>query len=150
MPVLYRYLFKKQSVSVVISEHFDGEVISRIIRFFDILSIRGSSRKGAAKAMINIIKSFKDGSNIGITPDGPKGPLHSVSESPIYLANKLGADILFFTYKASSFWRLGSWDGFVIPKPFSKVEFFVTDIEAKNSSMLREEMLKYTYYKEKE
>ncbi len=133
----------------MISEHFDGEIIAKIISFFGFSSIRGSSSKGGARVLIEAIKTAKSGEDIAITPDGPRGPRHSVADGIVALSQKTGAKIVVFNYQASKFWQLKSWDRFVIPKPFSKISFFadkvldISGLETKKAKeLIREQMLK--------
>lgn len=107
----------------MISEHFDGEIISRLIGYFGLESIRGSSKKGAAKVLIAAIRKLKEGYDIAITPDGPRGPRHSVQNGIVAISRKTGASIVAFNCRPSSFWQLKSWDRFVIPKPFCTLVF---------------------------
>lgn len=125
----------------MISEHFDGEIIARIISFFGFSTVRGSSSKGGARVLIEAIKTLKDGEDIAITPDGPRGPRHSVADGIVALAQKTNSKIVLFNYQATDFWQLKSWDKFVVPKPFSKITFFadkVLDISQMNSEEAKE------------
>lgn len=112
-----------RSGKVIISNHKDGEIIARIIKFFGIGTLRGSSSKGGAKVLINAIKEIKNGTDVIITPDGPRGPRHSVADGAVAVAQKTGSEIYALNYEASSFWQLKSWDKMIIPKPFSTINF---------------------------
>ena len=57
----------------MISKNKDGEIIAKVYSLLGIESIRGSSSKGAAKALISTIKEIKSGSDVALTPDGPRG-----------------------------------------------------------------------------
>jgi lysophospholipid acyltransferase (LPLAT)-like uncharacterized protein len=96
--------------------------------FFKFETIRGSSSRGGAKALIESIKSLKNGYDLGITPDGPKGPRHEVQDGIIIMAQKANVKILMVEIKPSKFWRLNSWDKFVIPKPFGIINFYISDL----------------------
>ncbi|BCD68582.1 Kdo2-lipid IVA 3' secondary acyltransferase [Nitratiruptor sp. YY09-18] len=124
-PFLYQKLRPNHKIAAMISEHFDGELIARTIAYFGFDAIRGSSRKGGAKALIAAFRKIKEGYDIAITPDGPRGPRHSVAPGIVALAKKSNAPIVIFHYEASKCWQLKSWDRFIIPKPFSKITFFV-------------------------
>ncbi len=118
---------KGQKCSVIISEHFDGDMIARTVKYFNIGSIRGSSTRGGLKAIKESFKLLDKGENIAITPDGPKGPRHFVADGIVAISQKKRVPILAYRYKANSFWRLNSWDRFLIPKPFSKVDFYISE-----------------------
>ncbi len=124
-PFLYKRVRGSHPVAVMISEHFDGELIARTIEHFGFSAIRGSSRRGGAKVLVAAIKKLKEGYDIAITPDGPRGPRHSVASGIVALSQKTGAKIVPFSYEASAFWQLKSWDHFTIPKPFSTLFFRV-------------------------
>ncbi len=118
---------KEDKCSVIISEHFDGNMIANTVKFFGIGSIRGSSTRGGIKAIKESFKLIDKGECVAITPDGPKGPRHSVADGIVAIAQKKDVKIVTYSYKASSFWRLNSWDKFLIPKPFSRVDFYVSE-----------------------
>ena len=121
MPFLYKKIRGSHPIAVMISEHFDGELIAKTIARFGFDSIRGSSKKGGAKVLIQALNRMRVGEDVAITPDGPRGPRHSVAPGIVKLAQKMDAYILPFHYEASSFWQLHSWDRFEIPKPFSTI-----------------------------
>jgi lysophospholipid acyltransferase (LPLAT)-like uncharacterized protein len=60
-----------------------------------------------------------------ITPDGPRGPAYELGPGIIFLAQKSGAAVLPMNLEFSHCWRLGSWDRFIVPRPFSKVRVLV-------------------------
>ena len=126
------FIFKKtmpkgDKCSVIISDHFDGDMIASVIKYFDLESIRGSSTRGGVKALKESFQAINQGKNLAITPDGPKGPRHSVADGIVLISQKKKLPIVAYSYKASSFWRLNSWDKFLIPKPFSKVDLYVSE-----------------------
>lgn len=124
-PYLYKKVRKEHKIAVMISEHFDGEIIAKTVKRFKIDSIRGSTKKGAAKVLLNAIKRLREGFDIAITPDGPRGPRYSVADGIVAISKKENVFIVPFHYKASRFWQLNSWDRFIIPKPFSKLTFYI-------------------------
>jgi len=85
---------------VLVSRHRDGELITRIIRFFKRGTVRGSYRKGSVSSLREIIHDLKAGIDIGITPDGPKGPRYKVKDGIIELARLSGKAIIPVTYGA--------------------------------------------------
>ena len=127
-PQAYRSIHKKHSASAMVSQHFDGEIVARTLNMFGIKPLRGSSRKGAQKVLLQAFRSVKKGEEVLVTPDGPKGPRHTVSDGAIGLAMKSKLPIFVMNFTAQRFWQFNSWDKFVIPKPFSKVEFYMQSI----------------------
>ena len=126
LPYLYKYYRKKPHAKVLISPHFDGELISRTIKYFGLGTLAGSSDKNPARVLIQAIKTIKEGYDIGITPDGPKGPRHEVADGIIVMAQKTKAKIVLVEIKPTKFWQLNSWDKFVIPKPFGILNYYAT------------------------
>jgi lysophospholipid acyltransferase (LPLAT)-like uncharacterized protein len=128
IPYAYTRYRKKPHVKLLISEHFDGNLIAKCLGFFGFETIRGSSTRGGAKALIQSIKELKNGYDLGITPDGPKGPRHEVSDGIIVMAQKVNTNIALVEIKPTSYWQLGSWDKFVIPKPFGTIRYYISDL----------------------
>ncbi|WP_428027148.1 lysophospholipid acyltransferase family protein [Arcobacter sp.] len=126
-PFNYQKLKPKGKVSAMISEHKDGEAITKTVEYLGIYSIRGSSTRGGTKALIGAIKELKGGDDIAITPDGPKGPRFSVADGIVAIHKKTDAKILAFNCKASKYWQFNSWDKFVIPKPFGVIDFYISE-----------------------
>ena len=126
-PFIYNKLRNKPKVATMISEHFDGEIISKIIKYFHFESIRGSSKKGAIKVLKESFGKVNEGYDIAITPDGPRGPRYFVADGIVSIAQKKDMAIVACNFYASSFWRLKSWDGFMIPKPFSTIYLFAEE-----------------------
>lgn len=126
-PYLYYRFRKIPKANVLISEHFDGQIIARIMRFFKLGTIHGSTTRGGAKVLIQGLKSLAEGYDIGITPDGPKGPRYEVSEGVVVMAQKRHAKVIVYHCVPSHFWQLPSWDRFVIPKPFGRLDFYASE-----------------------
>jgi lysophospholipid acyltransferase (LPLAT)-like uncharacterized protein len=121
----YQNFKPKGTVKAIISEHRDGEAIRKTVEYLGIGSLTGSSTRGGAKALIGAIKSIKNGVDVAITPDGPRGPIHSVADGIVVISQKTKAKILPFSCVPSKYWQLKSWDKFIIPKPFGKLNFYI-------------------------
>lgn len=126
-PYLYYQFRKIPKAKVLISDHFDGQIIARIITFFRLGTIHGSTTRGGAKVLIQGLKSLSEGYDIGITPDGPKGPRYTVSDGVVIMAQKRQAKVIVYSCVPTSYWQLGSWDRFVIPKPFGALNFYASE-----------------------
>ncbi len=122
----YKQLRKILRIKLMISEHFDGLLIAKTMEYFSFGTIHGSSTRSGAKVLIQAIRSLKEGYDIGISPDGPKGPRHEVQDGVIVMAQKTKSKVLAFQCVPSSYWQLGSWDRFTIPKPFGRFDFYVS------------------------
>ena len=151
-PQAYRYFHKKQLASGIISRHFDGEMIARILMYFSIVPLRGSSSRGAKQVLLEAFRALKKGDDLLVTPDGPRGPRHTISDGAIALAHKAKAPVLTVNYIPSSYWQLGSWDKFVIPKPFSSIDFYLENVSLEGMELdearkfLRDKMLAHTVH----
>ncbi len=115
------YICRDLDIHVLVSQHRDGELLSRVIRLFGYGTVRGSSTRGGVRALINMIKMAARGKSLMLAPDGPRGPRHSVQPGIILLAKKSGLPIIPVAAKVSRSWKMPSWDKFVLPKPFAKV-----------------------------
>ncbi len=120
--VFFTVSHRGDNVSILISRSVDGEMIAETIRLCcGVSSIRGSSTRGASDAVRGMLKALKSGLDLGITPDGPKGPQREIKEGVMYLARKLGVPILPISSAQSN--RLvfsKSWDRFHLPLPFGR------------------------------
>lgn len=110
-----------RGVAVVISEHRDGEIISRIAESLGYRTVRGSSSRGASRALLGLARAIEEGHDGAITPDGPRGPAHVFAPGAAVAAQRTGVPIVPIRASASRAWRLKSWDRFLIPKPFATV-----------------------------
>ena len=88
--------------------------------------IRGSSSRLGASAILQLTQELASGRDIVITPDGPRGPAYELGPGIVFLAQKSGASVLPMNLEYSRCWRLGSWDRFIIPQPFSKVRVLIS------------------------
>ena len=117
----------RRKTVAVISASRDGQYIADLVAQFGIRSVRGSSSRNAAKVLHEAFKSLKGGCLIGMTPDGPRGPKYHLHKGAIQLASKMGIPIAPMAVNYSAYWELKSWDGFQIPKPWSKITLVVGD-----------------------
>jgi lysophospholipid acyltransferase (LPLAT)-like uncharacterized protein len=127
LPYLYSHYRARPNANVLISPHFDGALISKTIKYFGLGTIAGSSNRNAARVLIQAIKSLKGGYDIGITPDGPKGPRHEVADGIMVMAQKTKAKVVLIRSIPTNFWQFKSWDKFVVPKPFGTIHFYATE-----------------------
>jgi lysophospholipid acyltransferase (LPLAT)-like uncharacterized protein len=116
------WLHRGEDATVLVSRHGDGELIARVLTRLGYRVARGSSTRGGARAALELLRFAEQATaDIGITPDGPKGPAERAQEGIAFLAAKSGLPILPLAMVAERAWRLRSWDRFVIPKPFSRI-----------------------------
>lgn len=103
----------------LISASSDGEMIARVVERFGIKSARGSSSRRGKEALWELAIHFENGTDVAITPDGPRGPRYNVQQGIIGLAQRTGAPIYPVSYTADRKIELKSWDRFLIPLPFA-------------------------------
>lgn len=128
MPFVYKKMgIKEKKAYVMISHHKDGEIIARNIAFFGLNTLRGSTSKGALALLRQSFKILDQGDDIIITPDGPRGPFHSISDGSVMIALKKQTPLYLLNYEASSFWEFKSWDKMILPKPFSKITYRLSE-----------------------
>lgn len=119
LPLLWHQ--RGRGVAVMISEHRDGEIVARIAESLGYRTVRGSSSRGASRALLGLTREIDAGNDGAVTPDGPRGPAHVFAPGVAVAAHRTGAPIVPIRASASRAWRLRSWDRFLIPKPFATV-----------------------------
>jgi lysophospholipid acyltransferase (LPLAT)-like uncharacterized protein len=128
------FIIKKNDTHVVISLHGDGELISRTISHFGVKSIRGSSNRvkgseknplakdrGGSRVIRDSIDKIQSGADVVVTPDGPKGPKYVFKKNSLMIAKLTGAKIINLSFSASNKIVFNSWDNFILPLPFGKI-----------------------------
>jgi lysophospholipid acyltransferase (LPLAT)-like uncharacterized protein len=133
LPLLW--LHRNEGVAVVISEHRDGEIVARIAQTLGYATIRGSSSRGGSRALIGLMRELESGRDAAVTPDGPRGPARVFAPGAAIAAQRTGAAIIPTRASASRAWRLKSWDRFLVPKPFARVDVVygpATHVEAES------------------
>ncbi|NJR41760.1 MAG: lysophospholipid acyltransferase family protein [Akkermansiaceae bacterium] len=127
-PIWARTSGRFRRAAVLTSASKDGTILARAMEVFQLQSVRGSSSRRAVAALIGMRRTLKEGIDICITPDGPRGPKYSFHPGIIKLAESSRAPIVAVHAAYSSAWRLKTWDMLVIPKPFSKVTVIFDEI----------------------
>ena len=115
------YLYRNRKIIIMASRHRDAEYIVQVTRRLGFGSVRGSSTRGGARALTEALSRLAEGADLAVTPDGPRGPRQQVKPGTLFLARQSGAPIVPGAAVPQRAWRLNSWDGFYIPKPFSRL-----------------------------
>ncbi len=118
--VRIRFL-RKRRVTVLSSVSRDGEVLARTVKRFGMEVIRGSSSRRGREALRALVKVIGDGSDVAMTPDGPRGPVYVVKPGALKLAQLTGAPVRLVHVEYSKALELRSWDRYQIPLPLSRV-----------------------------
>jgi lysophospholipid acyltransferase (LPLAT)-like uncharacterized protein len=113
-------LYGRRRARVLASRSRDGELVTRFMTRFGLEAVRGSSSHGGASALWLLLRSLRDGRDVVVVPDGPRGPREMLKPGVVALARLSGAPIVPVAVGASAEWRLRSWDEFRIPRPFAR------------------------------
>ena len=119
------YFFRRRGIVVITSDNFDGEWIAGIIERFGYGTARGSTSRGARKALLQLTREMAAGRPVGFTIDGPRGPSRVAQPGAVWLAKATGNPVLPFHLEADRHWTVNSWDRTQIPKPFATVALVV-------------------------
>ena len=121
LPVTFERFRRGQRLAVLTSASRDGGLLAAIVRHFGVESVRGSSSRRGGVALRELHSKLDEGCDVIITPDGPRGPVYVMSPGIVFLAAQTGLPLMCTRVDYDRYWELKSWDGFRIPKPFSKV-----------------------------
>jgi lysophospholipid acyltransferase (LPLAT)-like uncharacterized protein len=114
------YAWRNLQIRVMSSDSFDGEYTGRIIRKFGFVKVRGSSSKGAVRALLGMRREIEQNATVAFTIDGPRGPRYVAKPGPVVLARATGVPMVAFHIALENPWVLNTWDKSMIPKPFSR------------------------------
>jgi hypothetical protein len=119
--------FRRRGIVVITSENFDGEWIAGIIERFGYGTARGSTSRGAVKALVRLKRDMAEGKPAAFTLDGPRGPVKVAQPGAVWLAKATGNPIVPFHIESDRHWTANSWDRTQIPKPWAKVAIAIGD-----------------------
>jgi lysophospholipid acyltransferase (LPLAT)-like uncharacterized protein len=119
--------FRRRGIVVITSENFDGQWIAGIIERFGYGTARGSSSRGAVKALVQLKRDMAAGKPAAFTLDGPRGPAKVAQPGAVWLAKATGNPIIPFHIESDRHWTAKSWDRTQIPKPWSNVAIAIGD-----------------------
>jgi lysophospholipid acyltransferase (LPLAT)-like uncharacterized protein len=117
--------WQRRGIVVITSENFDGEWIAGIIERFGYGTARGSTSRGARRALLQLTRDMRAGKPAAFTIDGPRGPANVAQPGAVWLAKATGNPVVPFHIEADRAWTLNSWDRTQIPKPFATVAIAV-------------------------
>lgn len=118
---------KSRSIGVLVSPSDDGEIAQKALRSFRYRIVRGSLSRGGARALREMHELLAQNGQLVVTPDGPRGPRHTINVGIAWLARATSAPILPVGVAVDRAWRLRSWDRFTIPKPFARIRVHYGD-----------------------
>ncbi|MHC4780675.1 MAG: lysophospholipid acyltransferase family protein [Planctomycetota bacterium] len=116
------FLFRKiPGLGYIVSQSKDGEMIRYVLEGLGHATFQGSSSRRGGAAFMEMARHLKSGGNLGITPDGPRGPARRVQQGILRLAMEEGTPIIAVAISAKDYWLAPSWDRFLFPLPFSRI-----------------------------
>ena len=115
------WIFRKRKLAVLTSRSLDGEFIARVIHRMGYIPVRGSSSRGGQRGLLELNTLVTKGGGAAFTIDGPRGPRYVAKRGPVLLGRTTGVPITAFYVAMENAWVLKTWDGFMIPRPFSRV-----------------------------
>jgi lysophospholipid acyltransferase (LPLAT)-like uncharacterized protein len=116
-----------RDISALASTHGDAEIISRMMHRWGYRFVRGSSSQGGREALVQIVDGLKQGQTFAFTPDGPRGPRGVPKPGLLVASMRSGVPIVAIRTEISRAWRMRSWDGFAIAKPFARLRLTYSD-----------------------
>ncbi|NBB78266.1 MAG: DUF374 domain-containing protein [Verrucomicrobia bacterium] len=121
-PLFYRRYFRQRRLANLISASKDGAWFAAFVKRLGMFPVRGSQGKRSSQAVRDLIALNRSGADVAVTPDGSRGPIYAMKPGAVAVALKTGAPIVLLSLNPSRAWRLKSWDRFIIPHPFSRIE----------------------------
>jgi lysophospholipid acyltransferase (LPLAT)-like uncharacterized protein len=109
-------------LAAMVSASKDGGLLARVLEHYGVRPVRGSSSRRGPQALLEMTSNAENGLDLGITPDGPRGPCYEVQPGVIAVAQLTGRPIIPVSYRLAWKYRLNSWDRFQIPLPFSRCD----------------------------
>lgn len=119
LPLLWHH--RRQDIAIVVSENRDGQYLADFAVSLGYRAVRGSSSRGAARALLGAVRELQSGRAVAFTPDGPRGPRRELKPGVVAAAQRGGGVIVPIHARADRAWRLDSWDRFLIPKPAARI-----------------------------
>jgi len=119
LPLLWQH--RNQGIAIVVSEARDGQYLADVATSLGYRTVRGSSTRGGARALLAAVRELQAAGAVAFTPDGPRGPRRELKPGVVAAAQRGGAVIVPIHAEADRAWRLHSWDRFMIPKPLARV-----------------------------
>lgn len=130
LPTAYKKYMSSRKGAILTSASNDGAIIAATVARFGCSAVRGSSSRRGATAFLGLLGWLKDGFDIAIVPDGPRGPRYRLGPGVVKLAGMTDALILPIRLEYRSKWVFKSWDRFQLPKPFSVVDVYFEPCES--------------------
>ena len=113
-----------EGVALLISRHRDGGYLAELCEGWGYRTVRGSTQRGGAGGLLGLIRFLRAGTEVGTTPDGPRGPAEQLKPGILVAAQHAEAWVIAMGARARRAWWIQSWDRLCVPKPFATVQVF--------------------------
>jgi lysophospholipid acyltransferase (LPLAT)-like uncharacterized protein len=143
-PLLWQH--RNEGARVLISEHRDGEIVARAALALGFGTVRGSTSRGGGRALLEMVRVLREGGEVAVTPDGPRGPARRYAPGVLVAAQRSRVPIVCVGLHVSRGWRLNSWDRFLIPRPFARITVAYSEpvhVEAESAREAAEQVPKF-------
>jgi lysophospholipid acyltransferase (LPLAT)-like uncharacterized protein len=115
------YARRHEGITVLVSRHRDGQLITRVVEHLGFTTARGSSTRGGEAGVRELLARATAGHDLAITPDGPRGPAERVKDGLVFVATRTERRIVPIATASRPAWVFRSWDRFRVPRPFARV-----------------------------
>ena len=117
------YRGRGAGICIQVSQHSDGEIITRAVRPYGVRAARGSATRGGLGSVRRMLEAFRQGYDLAIALDGPRGPRHRAKPGAIRLGQATGARLFPVACAPRRGYAFGSWDRFIVPMPFTRLYY---------------------------
>ena len=131
---MFRRFRTQRRMYGLVSASKDGAWLAAFYRMIGLQPVRGSSSNFGREAARTLIEVMRQGYDIGITPDGPRGPMYVVEPGAVVVSRRVGAPMVILGVEFTRAWRLKSWDRLYVPWPFSRIIVRGTVLPAVNAA----------------
>lgn len=112
---------RDHGLATLISRHRDGDYIAGVVERWGFRVVRGSSSRGGAAALLQMVRLLRSGVSLAVTPDGPRGPRQKMKSGPLFAAQRARVPLIPVTAGTDSAWWFEGWDRFLVPRPFARI-----------------------------
>ena len=118
--LLPMYHLRGRNYWTIISLSRDGDIQNLMVTRNGFCTIRGSTGRQGARALVESARKLVEGRVLSITPDGPKGPPRQVQAGIVHMAHRSRCPVIPVGVAASPRWVAASWDSYMVPLPFAR------------------------------
>ena len=130
----------RRDITMLVSATIDGDYLTSFATAIGYRTVRGATGQDGRRAIRELGEVLRAGRPAAIAPDGPLGPRRVLTPGAVVAAQRNGALLLPLHATADRGWRFGSWDRFLVPKPFARVTVWYAEpfgVEAGEAGMER-------------